>query len=302
MDRSSIYSAVTAKILRELEAGTVPWEKPWSIAGGYPRSISTGKLYRGINVLILMTEGRADPRWGTYKAISDAGGQVRKKEKGTTVILWKPARSREHLNEAGELERSGYLLLRTFTVFNATQADGLPELPGAEDREFTPLEAAERLCAGYVWEHGGESDRGGQRGPLVEHGYDHAAYDMKRDVVHMPDWKAFAESEAYYSTLFHELVHSTGYETRLNRLEPALFGTDPYAKEELVAEIGASFLAGMAGLESAGGQRTAAYLANWMQRLTDDPGLIVNAAAQAQKAVDMIAGTFDREPELEAVA
>lgn len=299
MNRNEIYSTITQRILLELERGTVPWKKPWKSSGGRPVSLRSRKPYRGINVLILMLEGRSDPRWGTYKAIAEAGGQVRRGEKGTSVILWKPAQSKERPNENGELERSGYLLLRSYTVFNATQADGLPELPVEEAREFSPVEAAERLVEGYVWAAGADTS-----GPAVRYGFDHAAYRLISDAIEMPEAERFDDDEAFYSTLFHEMVHSTGAEKRLRRIEPALFGTDPYSREELVAEIGASFLAGMAGLESAGGEQTAAYLANWMQRLSDDPGLIVTAAAQAQKAVDLIAGTFaeDQQSAMEALA
>jgi antirestriction protein ArdC len=113
----------------------------------------------------------------------------------------------------------------------------------------------------------------------------------------MPEQKQFDSDEAYYTTLFHELVHSTGSEKRLKRLEPALFGSDPYAREELVAEVGASFLSGIAGFESAGGDQSAAYLAGWLERIKNDPKLVVQAAAQAQKAADLILNiTFQDEP------
>ena len=288
MNKRDVYQEVTDRIVAALEAGTVPWRKPWRIAGGVPISIRSGKPYRGINVLILGLEGYDDPRWGTYKAIGEAGGQVRKGEKATSIILWKPVQK----GEGDEEQR--YMLLRSYSVFNAAQADGLPELPVEEGRVFTPIEEAEHLVSGYISDISNDNP-----GPPVRYGFDAASYSLIADVVSLPDPKQFEGDEAYYCTLFHELIHSTGHKKRLARIEPALFGSDPYAKEELVAEIGASFLSGVAGFEEAGGQQSAAYIANWMQRIKDQPKLVVQAAAQAQKAADLILGTTFDEPILQ---
>lgn len=305
MNTRDIYQTVTGRIVAAIEAGGVaPWHKPWRSSGGesYPVSLSTGKRYRGINVLLLMLENFDDPRWGTFKAIKDAGGHVRKGEKGTRIILWKPTHTRERENEQGEMERGKYLLLRDYCVFNAAQADGLPDLPSDEETQpFTPLERAEAIMKQYVWGYGTDT-----LGPSVMYGYNRACYDMARDSVSMPNPEQFDDQESYYCTLYHELVHSTGHESRLKRLEPALFGTDPYAREELVAEIGASFLAGVAGFEKAGGDQSAAYVGNWLEKLKGDAKFVVQAAAAAQKAADLILGTtFDnesKEEEQQAVA
>jgi len=288
MPRMDVYTQVTDRIVTALKGGTVPWKRPWRSVGGFPVSLSTGKPYRGINVMILGMANYADPRWGTYRAINSAGGQVRKGEKSTSIILWKPVVRRK---QAGESQDGTYLLLTSYAVFNATQADGLPDLPSEEYREFTPIELAERIVAGYVWEQGADNE-----GPAVLHGHDGASYSIAADTVQMPEPRMFDSDEAYYCTLFHELAHSTGAEKRLGRLEPALFGTDPYAREELVAEIGASFLSGMAEFEDAGGEQSASYIANWLRRFEDDPKLIVQASAQAQKGVDLILGTTFDEP------
>ena len=195
------------------------------------------------------------------------------------------------------------MLLRDYAVFNAKQADGLPPLPVEDEREFTPIEAADEIVQGYVWAEGSASGISGHTevtrinqavGPLLRHGFDRAAYNMLSDVVMMPEAKQFFSDESYYTTLFHELVHSTGHEKRLKRLEPALFGSDPYGKEELVAEIGASFLAGICEFKSAADDQSAAYIGGWLERIKGHPKLVVQAAAQAQKATDLILGvTFE---------
>lgn len=285
MTKHDVYQEVTDRIIDALEAGTVPWRKPWSAAEhGGPYSIRGGKPYRGVNVFLLelaaMDAGYSDPRWGTYKAITEAGGQVRKGERGTRIILWKPVQKKE---DGGEDARGSYLLLRQYTVFNAEQADGLAPLDAPEHE---PHERAEAIMAGY------------EGGPPIFYGGAEALYMPARDLVRLPVPEAFDTPDDFYATAFHELIHSTGHEKRLNRLEPALFGTDPYAREELVAEMGAAMLTGLAGLERKPEELSAAYIAGWLARLKDDRKLVVQAAAQAQKAADLIVGkTFDAEPE-----
>jgi len=302
--KTDIYKSITDKIVAAIEAGsTAPWKRPWKLSGGHPVSIRSGKPYRGINVLLLGIANYDDPRWGTYKAISEAGGQVRKGEKSSQIVLWKPVPKKD----AGDGEPGSYWLLRFYSVFCATQADGLPELPVEEEREFTPIEKAEQIVAGYVWAEGRATEEGMEvarinntTGPPVYYGYDRAAYSPSLDKVMMPEPRQFDDDEAYYCTLFHELIHSTGHEKRLKRIETTLFGSDPYAKEELVAEIGASFLSGVAEFEDAGGDQSAAYLSGWIGKLKEQPKLIVQAAAQAQKAADLILGTTFEEGSLQA--
>jgi antirestriction protein ArdC len=297
VNKRDTYQAVTDRIMAALEAGTVPWRRPWQTFGS-PVNIRTGRRYRGINVLLLSLQDYSDPRWGTYKAISEAGGNVRRGEKSTRVVLWKPVKKRD-----AEGEDASYLLLRDYAVFNAEQAEGIEPLPEIEEREFTPIEQAERIVNGYVLVPGA-----GNPGPPMLFGGDRAYYSPFEDTVKTPRAELFESDEAFYSTLFHELVHSTGHKKRLGRIEPAIFGSDPYAKEELVAEVGASFLCGIAGLAAAGDEQSAAYIAGWLKALSSDRRLVVQAAAQAQKAVDMIVGeTFtdtekQKEGELELVA
>lgn len=319
MSPHDVYDDITNRIIEQLDAGTVPWHQPWRTPGG-PVQINHGRPYRGVNVFLLEMEGRSDPRWGTYRAMRDAAimharsqgrkivveqkmsrgrmrdvayemvdgekryfeGGVRKGEHGTHIILWKPV----HKKGDGDEDES-YLLLRTYVVFNAQQADGMPPLAEPEG-EFNPVERAEQVMAGYAF----------PRGPVVEHGHPAAFYNPAKDKVALPDPESFEDADSYYSTAFHELTHSTGHESRLNRIEPALFGTDPYAKEELVAEMGAAMLAGVSGLPHAGGDNSAAYIASWLRRFHDDRKLVVHAAAQAQKAADLVLGTtFDADEE-----
>lgn len=280
MTKTDVYTEVTERIIEALEAGTVPWRKPWSssAAGTGPVSLRGGKPYRGVNVFLLeltaATAGYTDPRWGTYKAITEAGGQVRRGEKGTRVILWKPVKRD---GEAAEAKGPGYLLLRQYTVFNVEQADGIEPLPRVELSQHERHERADAIMAGY------------DHGPVVIHGASAAVYSPRTDVVRLPDPEAFVTPAAYYLTAFHELVHSTGHESRLKRIEPALFGSDPYAREELVAEMGAAMLAGLAGLPPQT-EQSAAYIESWLGALRNDRKLVVQAAAQAQKAADLIVG------------
>jgi antirestriction protein ArdC len=300
MTKNDVYQSVTDRILASLERGTVPWKQPWtSTQGVLPYSLSTGKPYRGINVFLLLLQslasGYSDPRWGTFRAIKNAGGHVRKGEKGTRVILWKPVPAKR--NDNGETERDQYLLLREYVVFNAEQADGLPTLATDKpEREHAPSEITDAMVDGYL-------DR--EHVALV-YGGERAFYRPSDDIVRMPHAETFHSPEAFYGTLFHELVHSTGHESRLDRIEPALFGTDPYAREELVAELGAAMLRALTGVATDDGdEQSAAYIHSWAQRFKDDPKLIVQAAAQAQRAADLIGGTtFDtvEAEEAEAVA
>lgn len=276
-----IYQDVTDRMIAALENGTIPWHKPW--VGGGPVNVRSGRPYRGINIWLLelesMTAGYSDNRWGTFKAIKEAGGQVRKGEKGTRVILWKPVPKGE---DADGNEQS-YWLLREYTVFNVEQADGIEPLVFTDD--VHPNKLAEDVLAGYASPIGP---------PVVTRG-SKAAYQPMTDIVYMPPRPAFDGGDEFYSTLFHELAHSTGHEKRLDRIEPALFGTDPYAKEELVAELAAAMLSGVTGITGTF-DNSAAYVAHWVQRFKDDRKLIVSAAAQAQKAADLILGTtFETE-------
>lgn len=279
-----VYQSVTDRIIASLEEGTIPWRKPW--VGSGPRNVENGRHYSGINVFLLTLTPYGDPRWGTYKAIKRAGGQVRGEQKSTQIVLLKRANKRRSDGAEGDEESGGsYFLFRYYNVFNAEQADGLPP---AEDLVFDnePIERAEQIALGYI-------------GPTVTLGGDTAFYSPTTDMVRIPMLDQFESAEAYYSTLYHELVHSTGHKSRLDRLDNTGFGSGPYAKEELVAEMGAAMLCGMAGIDNL--DQSAAYVAHWLEPLRNDKKFVVSAAGMAQKASDLILGQVargDSEPQL----
>ena len=326
MTKTDVYEKVSERITEALDKGTVPWRKPWSSIGG-PRNI-LGKKYRGINIFLLELTAAAldygDPRWGTFKAMKDAAvaqakrdgreiieekvvnpktgrektvvyeiidgervpfrGGVRQGEKGTEIILWKPVPKKKTSDE----EKPGsYLLLRSYYVFNATQCDGVPTFDSPVLQQHERREAAQEIIDGY------------EDGPEVDFGFrNRAYYDRVEDKVCMPNLEQFESADAFYSTTFHELVHSTGSESRLARKFGDTFGDDPYSREELVAEMGAAMLAALSGVENDQQQieRSAAYVEHWSQEIKDEPKLIVQAAAAAQKAADRILGTSFEKP------
>lgn len=289
---STVYEVITDRIVRMLDEGTVPWRKPWR-AADMPRSVR-GRAYRGINLWLLLHRGYSDPRWLTFKQAQQLGGRVRPHQKGTPVVLWKPLMVPDP-NDSTRQKK--VLLLRYYTVFNVEQCDGLtlPMLKVAENTD-DPIHAALAIVSRYA-----END-----GPSIEQdGINRAYYVPVTDSIHTPRFATFESAAAFYATQFHEMGHSTGHESRLNRKGVSTFdhfGSGQYAKEELVAEMTAAFLAGEAGLDPATIENSAAYIASWKRALTDDPKLVVSAAAQAQKAADLILGREAATPQEEAAS
>jgi len=283
--KADAYNVVTDRIIEALEAGTVPWHRPWkSLQGFGPTSLQTGKPYRGINVWLLSLTSHAcgytSPYWVTFKQAKERGGSVRKGEKGTQIVLWKPLRKTEK-NEAGDEVEKRYMMLRYFTVFNVEQCDDvttpeIPELPADHD----PIASCEEIVTGWTGR------------PEIKHGGNSAHYSPALDYVQMPHSGQFDAPESYYGTLFHELAHSTGHASRLARkslIQPAPFGSPDYSREELVAELAASYLCGEAGIP-VNVEQSAAYIKSWLKVLKDDRKMLVSAAAQAQKASDLVLG------------
>jgi antirestriction protein ArdC len=286
--KTSVYSIITDRIVSLLEKGVVPWQKPWasSTSNLMPRNFVSKKPYRGVNVFLLHAMAFESPFWVSYKQAQELGGQVRKGEKSCPVVFWKWLDVEGQTPEPEGQNRHRVPMLRYYSVFNVAQCDGieLPSLPGTT-RTHNPIESAEQIKTKML------------KPPEIRHGNTRACYSPLFDRVEMPKPEAFRTGQEYYSVLFHELTHSTGYESRLNRKgvaksdgEWSSFGSTPYAKEELVAEMGAAFLCGHAGIVERTIDNSAAYIGNWLERLKDDKQLVVSAAAQAQKASDFILG------------
>ena len=297
-----VYAEITDRILKALEGGVVPWERPWQ-GGAGPSNLVSRKPYRGMNVLILAMSGRQSPYWLTYRQAQALGGHVRQGERGTRIHFWKPLRVRGK-DEGGadgggaDVEAGGkarqVLMAKTYTVFNVEQCEDIaaPEVPG--DLVFEPIAEAERILTGI------------RPVPRVETGT--AAYfHAREDYVAIPPKASFVSVEHYYSTLFHELTHWTGHKDRLARetlAQATRFGDSNYSKEELVAEMGSGFLGAMAGIDTAPVEKNrVAYLQNWLAALKNDKRLVISAAAQAQRAVDyLLAGGGPVETGVVAVA
>jgi antirestriction protein ArdC len=283
-----VYEVITDRILESLKQGVVPWRMPWNKVGGTPKNLQSGKAYRGVNVFLLSAMRYAAPWFVTYKQCAARGGQVRKGEKGCPVIFWKVGDSDKVDPKTGK--KGKYFILRYYTVFNVEQCDNLsyPKPEVRDVRTFEPIERCEEIVRAY------------KTLPGIDHGGDRACYSPSFDRISMPNKEQFEGEEEYYSTLFHELVHSTGHESRLSRdgiMNPIRFASHEYSFEELVAECGAAFLCGHAGILDHTIDNSAAYIANWSAKLRSEPKWIVEAASKAGKASDYIMGDLLKEEE-----
>ena len=270
-----IYAEITNKIIEQMEQGTIPWQKPW-IASGTAISHATGKPYSLLNQMLLGKPGE----YVTFKQCQQEGGKIRKGEKASMVVFWKWIT----VTDDETREEKEIPLLRYYNVFHIDQCEGLKAryanpLPNAANAD----QSADEIIAAYCsWE-------GVQ---IIHEDGDRACYRPSLDRITLPHMAQFIETAEYYSTAFHELVHSTGHSKRLNRIDnTAFFGSEAYSKEELIAEIGASALVNHAGLEtSASFRNNAAYIQNWLTVLKNDKRFIVSASGRAEKAVKLILG------------
>jgi len=272
---STVYQIITEQIIRQLESGVAPWHKPW--ATEMPKNLVSKRAYRGINVFLLASLGYGSPYWLTYKQAADLGGHVRRGVHGTKVVFWKFDKY-ETEDADGQTVAKTSALLRYYTVFNLEQCEGIngPE----SGRVVNPIAECERIVAAMPNPPRYEQDA-------------RAWYRPSSDSVGMPARNTFESAESYYSTLFHELTHSTGHASRIGRegIEKLnTFGSESYSKEELVAEMGAAMLSGVAGIEQRTLANSASYLQSWINVLKADSRMVVFAASQAQKAADYILG------------
>lgn len=287
--KTNVFNAVTDRIIKQLEQGTAPWKRPWSEAGGIGdhRNLFSGHQYRGINAVLTSCQGYTSPLWLTFKQAEGIGGRIKRGEKATPIVYWMFG-YKEDQGDNDEPSLKRWAAPKYSNVFNLEQTEGIDVeklnrlAKSKQERiKFEPLEACESVLASY------------KTAPPIEHKVQRAFYRPSSDVVNMPKPESFDSVEAYYSTLFHELVHSTGHSKRLARegvTNPTRFGDHLYSKEELVAELGAAFLCHAVGLSPSTEDQSAAYLASWIKVLKGDPRLIVQASSAAQKAFDLIMG------------
>lgn len=285
-----IYEEIAAKFDAALAAGTVPWQKPWVGELSAPRNLQSGKRYRGINALLLGFSGYSDPRWTTFNAAKKMGGKVVKGEKSTLVTLWKRIKTKDDAGDDKVIP-----ILRYFRVFNVEQVEW-PE--GA----IQPLKEQEQPEG---WDGNAEAENVLQDylsralGLGLSYGGSSAYYEPARHRIKLPVPGDFWNAAGFYGVAFHEAGHSTGHKTLLNRELSGAFGSEKYAREELCAEMASAFVCATIGIDGEF-DNSAAYIANWRQRIKDDPKLLVKAAGAAQKASDLILGQVVEYPEPEA--
>jgi antirestriction protein ArdC len=323
--KTDVYQIVTDRILAELDKGIVPWRKPWialqvkwtgrtthtetrTVPQAYSRS--TGKPYSLLNQMLLGKPGE----WASFKQIAEAGGRVKKGEKSSVCVFWKfiekdaidPKTGKPAVDpKTGKPMKDSIPMLRYYNVFHVeTQCEGIepkkrkvdPQThtvtivddPGTcttkTDADWADVEEADAIVRAYL---------AGSGVKLTEEpGSDRAFYRPSTDSVTIPCRAQFKDRAEFYSTEFHELVHSTGHVSRLDRFSGPgnhSFGGEEYSKEELVAEIGAACLNSICGIESTGSfKNSAAYIAGWSSKLREDRKMIVGASSRAEKAVELI--------------
>ena len=284
------YAQVAADLIAMMREGVAPWRSPW-IRGLNdplaPHNPETGNYYRGVNrwnlSAVLYRNGWEDPRFVTYAGAKRKGGNVREGEQSPARVIFAKAVTKAPKDDAGEDAKADrFYIHRTTAVFHISQVEGVEwdALPNADDfAGWDPVEDAAHLATSYL-----EAE-----GIPLTHGGDRAYYSPATDAIRMPLREAFPSAVEYYGTLFHEIAHSTGHDSRLARKFGESFGSDPYAREELTAEIAAAMLTVTAGLPVDTLPNSAAYLRGWADRLEDDPRILVTAANAAERAAEYVA-------------
>ncbi len=294
--KADIYTRITNQIITDLETGVRPWVKPWHsdhAAGRITRPLRhNGEPYSGINILSLWSsatvQGFASPTWMTFKQSKELKAKVRKGEKGSLVVYANKITRTEENENGDEVERA-IPFLKAYTVFNVEQIEGLPErFYEKPEPRFDPVQRIE---------HAEEFFK--DTGADIRHGGNRAFYAIHPNYVQMPPFEAFCDAESYYATLAHEVTHWTRHPSRLDReFGRKKYGDEGYAKEELVAELGAAFLCADLELTLEARDDHASYIASWLKALKDDKRAIFHAASHAQRAVDFLHNC--KEPEEKA--
>lgn len=280
MRTADLYSKVTDSIIKQLEAGVIPWTKPWAIErkpgiAYVPTNVATGRPYSGMNVLLLWAEaterGFHSHSWMTFKQANDIGAHIRKGEHGSTVIFTKWTEKQDETS--GEMKKRS--LLKTYTVFHLDQLEKLPpayQVVSEPPPEMEVYDGALKLIrhCGIEMQYSGTK----------------AAYYPQRDQVILPPYSSFESGDEFYGVAFHEMAHATGHKDRLNRNLSTRFGSNAYAFEELVAELSSAFLCAHTGVPAR--HRSAAYVENWLKVMKDDKRAIFQAASYASQAADWL--------------
>ncbi len=282
----NVYEQVTDEILKMLDAGTIPWRMPWKVTGEGPTNITSGKRYTGGNWMFLgmlqQFKGYGSNLWGTYKQVQGAGGQVRKGEKSAPCVFYSPIPAKD--GNGQPVMRDGEQVyrpcVRSFRVFNLDQCDGL------DDRR-------EPYTAPSILDAQGIADSM-PKPPHIVHGGERACYVPGTDTVFVPNLSRFDSETAYWCVVFHELAHSTGHTSRLDRFkgnkEEYADNGHAYSAEELVAEFAASYLCGAAGVERQTVGQSASYIDHWRSAIADNKNAVGRAIGHACKAADYILG------------
>lgn len=276
--KKSVYEMITERIIEQLEKGIIPWQKPWTgtHSGAYNRI--SNKPYSLLNQMILKHGGE----YATFKQWSDLGGKIRKGEKSEVVTFWK-IQPYEEENENGEKVIKQIPLLRYYNVFHISQVDGVEPKEQLKISDLEPIEEAENIKNEYM---------NREHLKIFEKVTNRAFYTPTFDFIEVPCREQYQNIEEFYSTLFHEMIHSTGHKSRLNRSDMqgiVRHGSEKYSKEELTAELGSATLINMLGIETEKSFRnSSAYIQNWLQVLKNDNKFIVSASSKAEKAVKYI--------------
>lgn len=285
----NVYQVITNEIIKKLEEGTIPWVRPYNGVFLPPTNFKSNKRYRGINTMLLSMAGKRSPYWLTYKQAESLGGQIIKGSKGHKIIFAKMLIVTD--DEGKTSERPVY---RYSTVFNLTDIDNIECPYGSEEivnENFEYIENCEQAIE--------QMKEANKIPPIKYHDNSIAFYRPGTDEIYTCAPNEYIEQEAYYSTLFHEIIHSTGHHSRLGRDMTGSPKSKAYAKEELIAEIGSCFLCGITGIKTKTIDNTAAYIKSWLGLLKDDTTLVIQASSKAQAAVDYLGVEVNVELETE---
>jgi antirestriction protein ArdC len=290
LSRKDVQQMVTDFVIRRLEEGVIPWQMPFK---GYcvPQNYVSKRPYRGINTILLASLNYENPYFLTFDQVKELGGKVKKGEKGIPVVFWKMVEAEKETHSENEVKEKKPML-KYYYVFNVAQTENVEyNFPKPiEFKESDTIIAGENIYLNMP-----------QKPRLETTNRVQAFYSPTEDYIHMPSKQYFTSNHDYYATFFHELIHSTGHKSRLNREElegMSFFGDENYSKEELTAEIGAAFLCAEIRIDTLNVlNSSASYIQSWLRKLKDDKTFIMKASSKAQKAVDFILGiSYEPKP------